>query len=264
MRGHPNFESAVRQPGDERQPGRRRASRSRSSATARPRRASGRYLIGADGASSTVRRSLGIEFEGFTWPDRLLVVSTPFDFYQRHPRPVVGELRRRSGALVLPAANPRAVARDVPGQRGRERRARADARVRAVADGGRRARHLELRDRAHHALQGAPARGQDVPARPRVPGRRRRPHQQSARRHGHERRHPRRRQSGGAARRRSGTAKRRTSRARPLRQAAAAGDARSHPEDHDPEQEEPGIARRRIPRRACARSRPIRRAPATT
>src|SRR3984885_7986125 len=40
----------------------------------------GRYLIGADGASSTVRRTAGIEFEGFTWPDRLLVVSTPFDF----------------------------------------------------------------------------------------------------------------------------------------------------------------------------------------
>jgi 3-(3-hydroxy-phenyl)propionate hydroxylase len=42
---------------------------------------SGRWLIGADGASSSVRRALGIEFEGFTWPDRLLVVSTPFDFH---------------------------------------------------------------------------------------------------------------------------------------------------------------------------------------
>ena len=41
----------------------------------------GRWLIGADGASSSVRRSLGIAFEGFTWPDRLLVVSTPFDFH---------------------------------------------------------------------------------------------------------------------------------------------------------------------------------------
>jgi 3-(3-hydroxy-phenyl)propionate hydroxylase len=40
----------------------------------------GSYLIGADGASSKVRRAAGIEFEGFTWPDRLLVVSTPFDF----------------------------------------------------------------------------------------------------------------------------------------------------------------------------------------
>ena len=42
---------------------------------------SGRYLVGADGASSKVRRALGVEFEGFTWPDRLLVVSTPFDFH---------------------------------------------------------------------------------------------------------------------------------------------------------------------------------------
>ena len=41
---------------------------------------SGRWLIGADGARSDVRRSLGIEFEGFTWPERFLVVSTPFDF----------------------------------------------------------------------------------------------------------------------------------------------------------------------------------------
>jgi 3-(3-hydroxy-phenyl)propionate hydroxylase len=45
----------------------------------------GRYLIGADGASSAVRRALGIEFEGFTWPDRLLVVSTPFDFHAAIP-----------------------------------------------------------------------------------------------------------------------------------------------------------------------------------
>jgi 3-(3-hydroxy-phenyl)propionate hydroxylase len=41
---------------------------------------SGRWLIGADGARSDVRRSLGIEFDGFTWPERFLVVSTPFDF----------------------------------------------------------------------------------------------------------------------------------------------------------------------------------------
>ena len=45
----------------------------------------GRYLIGADGASSTVRRALGVEFGGFTWPDRLLVVSTPFDFQRVIP-----------------------------------------------------------------------------------------------------------------------------------------------------------------------------------
>jgi 3-(3-hydroxy-phenyl)propionate hydroxylase len=39
-----------------------------------------RWLIGADGARSDVRRSLRVAFEGFTWPERFLVISTPFDF----------------------------------------------------------------------------------------------------------------------------------------------------------------------------------------
>ena len=43
-------------------------------------RRSGRWLIGADGARSDARRALGVEFAGFTWPERFLVVSTPFDF----------------------------------------------------------------------------------------------------------------------------------------------------------------------------------------
>jgi 3-(3-hydroxy-phenyl)propionate hydroxylase len=38
------------------------------------------YVIGADGGRSIVRKSLGIEFEGFTWPERFLVITTPFDF----------------------------------------------------------------------------------------------------------------------------------------------------------------------------------------
>ena len=44
-----------------------------------------RWLIGADGARSDVRRSLGVDFEGFTWPERYLVVSTPFDFFSVIP-----------------------------------------------------------------------------------------------------------------------------------------------------------------------------------
>lgn len=40
----------------------------------------GDWLIGADGGRSVVRKSAGIEFEGFTWPERFLVLSTPFDF----------------------------------------------------------------------------------------------------------------------------------------------------------------------------------------
>ena len=40
----------------------------------------GDWLIGADGGKSAVREALGIKLEGFTWPDRFLVASTPFDF----------------------------------------------------------------------------------------------------------------------------------------------------------------------------------------
>jgi len=40
-----------------------------------------RWLIGADGARSETRGALGIAFEGFTWPERFLVVSTAFDFH---------------------------------------------------------------------------------------------------------------------------------------------------------------------------------------
>ena len=39
----------------------------------------GSYLVGADGAHSAVRRSVGIEFEGLTYPERFMVVSTTFD-----------------------------------------------------------------------------------------------------------------------------------------------------------------------------------------
>jgi 3-(3-hydroxy-phenyl)propionate hydroxylase len=43
------------------------------------------WLIGADGGRSRVRESLGIELEGFTWPERFLVASTPFDFAAAMP-----------------------------------------------------------------------------------------------------------------------------------------------------------------------------------
>jgi 3-(3-hydroxy-phenyl)propionate hydroxylase len=40
----------------------------------------GRYVIGADGGRSTVRRLADIEFEGFTWPERFIKIGTSFDF----------------------------------------------------------------------------------------------------------------------------------------------------------------------------------------
>jgi len=84
MRGHPNFAlefgspvKAVDQTAD--------GVEVTIESDGKTERRAGRYLIGADGASSSVRRSLGIAFEGFTWPDRLLVVSTPFDFFKVIP-----------------------------------------------------------------------------------------------------------------------------------------------------------------------------------
>lgn len=44
-----------------------------------------RYVVGADGANSRVRKSQAIHFEGFTWPERFLVVSTPYDLAAHLP-----------------------------------------------------------------------------------------------------------------------------------------------------------------------------------
>jgi len=46
----------------------------------------GDYLIGADGAWSAVRTQLGIAFEGYTYPERFLVVSTPFEYADHMPQ----------------------------------------------------------------------------------------------------------------------------------------------------------------------------------
>jgi 3-(3-hydroxy-phenyl)propionate hydroxylase len=45
----------------------------------------GSYLVGADGANSRVRKSMAVSFDGFTYPERFLVVSTPYDFSQTIP-----------------------------------------------------------------------------------------------------------------------------------------------------------------------------------
>jgi 3-(3-hydroxy-phenyl)propionate hydroxylase len=42
------------------------------------------YLIGADGASSTVRKWLGVEFDGFTYPERFLTLSTAYPIHEHY------------------------------------------------------------------------------------------------------------------------------------------------------------------------------------
>src|SRR6186997_63696 len=45
----------------------------------------GRYLVACDGARSAVRRSLGVAFEGFTYPELFLIASTDFRFEDALP-----------------------------------------------------------------------------------------------------------------------------------------------------------------------------------
>ena len=42
----------------------------------------GDYLVGADGGRSTIRKALNIEFEGYTWPEQCVVLTTLNDFQQ--------------------------------------------------------------------------------------------------------------------------------------------------------------------------------------
>jgi 2-polyprenyl-6-methoxyphenol hydroxylase-like FAD-dependent oxidoreductase len=42
----------------------------------------GAYLIGAEGGRSVVRKQSGIAFDGFTWPEQFIVLTTPYDFEQ--------------------------------------------------------------------------------------------------------------------------------------------------------------------------------------
>ena len=43
------------------------------------------YVIGCDGGRSTVRKLAGIEFEGFTYPEKFIKIATTFDFAEVNP-----------------------------------------------------------------------------------------------------------------------------------------------------------------------------------
>jgi len=46
----------------------------------------GSFLIAADGADSAIRKAVAIEFEGFTYPEKFLVASTPFPLESKFER----------------------------------------------------------------------------------------------------------------------------------------------------------------------------------
>jgi 3-(3-hydroxy-phenyl)propionate hydroxylase len=58
------------------------------------------WVVGADGAHSVVRRSLGLGFTGLTWPDRLVSLDIAFDFSSLGYLPTTYQLDPRRGALV--------------------------------------------------------------------------------------------------------------------------------------------------------------------
>jgi 3-(3-hydroxy-phenyl)propionate hydroxylase len=57
-----------------------RSAQAQAETSAGPVVVRGRHIVAADGARSAVRRSLAIEFEGFTYPELFLIASTDYRF----------------------------------------------------------------------------------------------------------------------------------------------------------------------------------------
>ena len=68
----------------------------------------GAWLVGADGGRSAVRKAIGVEFEGFTWPERFVVVSTRYDFgaHGFTPNAYVADPDQWAAVFKMPDAEP--------------------------------------------------------------------------------------------------------------------------------------------------------------
>ena len=155
-------------------------------------RVKGCYLIGADGARSTVRREAGIAFEGFTYGERFMIIGTPYDFaqagyaYRNYISDPVEwynlfkiSWKGPPGVyrLVVPVSLDEALDED----RILETCQRKFQRFHPL--------RAALRDRSLQLVCGAPARRRHLSPRTHHPHRRCRASQQSDRRHGDEQRH---------------------------------------------------------------------------
>lgn len=64
-------------------------------------RLEGDFLVGADGANSTVRRNvLGLQFYGVTWPDRYIATNTRIDLSSLGYPPSVMQIDQKHGAVI--------------------------------------------------------------------------------------------------------------------------------------------------------------------
>jgi 3-(3-hydroxy-phenyl)propionate hydroxylase len=151
------------------------------------RKIAGSYLIGADGGRSTVRKALGIEFEGYTHPERFLILTTSFDLGTMYPgctRNYLSDpddwfsLFKVSGDgdgplwRVLSATKPEQTEAELTSPDATERRLQ------------------RFLPKAAQSLQRAPARGGELPQGPRFPGRGLGARQQPTRRPRPQLRHP--------------------------------------------------------------------------
>jgi len=59
-----------------------------------------RWVIGADGAGSTVRRLLGLSFDGITWPERFVATNVYYDFERYGYAPATFVIDDRFGAVI--------------------------------------------------------------------------------------------------------------------------------------------------------------------
>ena len=59
------------------------------------------WLIGADGARSTVREALGLGFEGITWPERFVATNIRYDFEAHGYKAANFVLDSEHGAIVV-------------------------------------------------------------------------------------------------------------------------------------------------------------------
>ncbi len=64
-----------------------------------------RWVIGADGAGSTVRRQLGLDFDGMTWPERFVATNLYFDFEQYHYARATFLIDETYGAVIAKLDN---------------------------------------------------------------------------------------------------------------------------------------------------------------
>jgi 3-(3-hydroxy-phenyl)propionate hydroxylase len=160
----------------------------------------GKYLIGADGGSSTVRRLAEIAFVGFTWPERFIKIGTSFDFgatgrgyctrnYFSDPDEWINLFKVKGrgppgiwrGVFPVPETETDEEALSV---------ARLQRRLQGIHEKG------GDYDIPYYALYPVHQRvAATFKQGSRAARRRLRPCEQSDRRHGHERRHPRRHQS---------------------------------------------------------------------